>query len=227
MNKSIGSRTKRTNRRVWKLRIIQHLTRRGTCWESIPNIARCLRIGKKRVTRYLEELRAAGAIKTTYRVRATQIHEVRWSKQIVFPSRIDDAGFTPKQANALTALFSYNEIAMKDIAKKTLCSANTARRAVWKAARLGFLKITEQPGFVHYFSWTAKVIRCLGRRAPKRYRRPLSKLAPVKHVVTRKHPVGENLRTSCGKTTSFSELTDEEKQEIKERWRKAKEKLGF
>ncbi len=191
--KKIGEQLKKTNRRVWKLRIIQHITRRGTCWESMPNIARCLRIGKKRLTKYLSELRAAGKIQTTYRVRTTHIHEVRWRAQIPYPSQLDDAGFPPKQANALTALFSYNEIAMADIAKITLCSPNTARRAVWRAVKLGLLRVHENPGFMHNFSWLGSVIRCLGKRAPKRYYRPLSKLHQVKHVSGTKAPSGEKI----------------------------------
>lgn len=193
----IGRRLKQTNRRVWKLRIIQHITRRGTCWESMPNIARCLRIGKKRLTKYLDELRAAGKIKTTYRVRATQIHEVQWRHQIPYPSMLDDAGFTPKQANALTVLFKYCDIAMKDIGQQSLCSPNTARRAIWRAARLGLLRIHRNPGFCHSFSWIGKVVRCLGKRSTKVFQRPLSKITLVKDVCRSK-------ALGCGKSSAIN-----------------------
>ena len=198
MNRNkIGRRLKQTNRRVWKLRIIQHITRRGSCWESMPNIAKALRIGKKRLTRYLDELRAAGKVQTTYRVRTTHIHEVRWRHQIPFPSQLDDAGFTPKQANALTCLFQFNEIAVADIGRQTLCSANTARRAIWRAAKLGLLRIHERPGFIHSFSWIGSVVKCLGKRTPKRFLRPLSKLHPVKPIGGMKAPSGEKIRRTA------------------------------
>lgn len=203
--KKIGRRTVQTNRRVWKIRILQHIGRRGKCWESMPNIAKALRIGKRRLTRYLEELRAAGKIQTTYRVRTTHIHMLRTSCIGIFPSKIDDAGLTPKQANALTALFKFGEISMADIGQQTLCSANTARRAVWKAMKLGLLKIIENPGFVHRFIFASKVIRCLGKRTPKRFHRPLSQLHQLKHSEKRKHGSVENLRTSCDDSDGFQD----------------------
>ena len=177
--KAIGERCRQTNRRVWKLRIIQHLTRRGECWETMATMAKTLRIGRRRLTKYLEELRAAGKIETFYRNRTTNIHRVRAGKGIRFPSKIDDSKFTPKQANALTALFRYNEISMKDIGAQTLSSPATARRAVWKAHRLGLLRITIQKGFCHFFSWTWKVAKVLGKSTRKAFHQPLSRYSRV------------------------------------------------
>ena len=211
MKKPNYFKTKMTNRRVIKIRLLQHIGRRGSCWESIPNIAKALRIGKKRVTRYLDELRAEGKVRTTYRVRTTHIHEVTLNGWIRFPAMIDDLRFTPKQANALTALFRHNEIAVRDIGKLTLCSANTARRAIWKAAQAGILRIHPRAGFIHRFSWLGKAVRCLGKRTPKRHQRPLSKLHPQKRVPDCKAPSGEKLRPSGSQTTSFGEIPEEKK----------------
>ena len=215
MNAEIGKRTRKTNRRVWKLRILQHIARRKVCWESMPNIARSLRIGRKRLTRYLDELRAGGLIETKYRAKQTNVHRTTKKGFAIFPALIDDLKLPPKQANALTALFHYSEIPMREIASKTLCGINTARRAVWNASKAGLLKITEQPGFEHWYSWNFKVCKALRGAPTKSWRKPLSKLKRVKPLV---------IERTLGR--KFASASDEEKQANSLRWSELKKKLN-
>ena len=193
MDSKTAKRTRQTNRRVWKLRILQHIARRRVCWESMPNIARSLRIGRKRLTKYLDELRRAGLVETEYRDRRTNIHRCTDKGFRIFPSLIDDLRLPPKQANALTALFTYNEIPLKDIAADTLCSINTARRAVWKASKAGLLKITQQSGFEHFYSWTFPICKALRRTPTKCWREPIPKVPWVKPVVVKSDSEREKL----------------------------------
>ena len=198
--KKVGLRTRQTNRRAWKLRILQHISRRKRCYESMPNIARALRIGKKRLTKYLDELRAAGKVQTIWRNRATHIHVISTGYYIHCPSALDDAKLTPKQYQCLTELFKFTQISLANIGINTLTSKNTARRAVRAAERAGLLKITPQPGFCHLFQWTGKVLKAFRKRATKPFREPVPKSRRVKEVTVRK-----NLQTS-GKASVTSDV---------------------